>query len=161
MQFGLHLLFFGAGNRTWTCMSVTSHGPEPCASANSAIPAMVEKNWWMGMDSNHRSLRQRIYSPLPLATREPIHVTCVELTIHFSRKQWSWWWDSNPQPADYKSAALPIELHQPASLVPQSGLEPPTQGFSVPCSTSWATEAKNGDPEGARTPDLQRDRLAY
>ncbi len=25
---------------------------------------------------------------------------------------WSWWWDSNPQPADYKSAALPIELHQ-------------------------------------------------
>ena len=25
---------------------------------------------------------------------------------------WSWWWDSNPRPADYKSAALPIELHQ-------------------------------------------------
>ena len=25
---------------------------------------------------------------------------------------WSWWWDLNPQPADYKSAALPIELHQ-------------------------------------------------
>ena len=25
---------------------------------------------------------------------------------------WSWRWDSNPQPADYKSAALPIELHQ-------------------------------------------------
>ena len=27
-------------------------------------------------------------------------------------EQWSWWWDSNPQPADYKSAALPTELHQ-------------------------------------------------
>jgi hypothetical protein len=26
---------------------------------------------------------------------------------------WSWRWDSNPQPADYKSAALPIELRQP------------------------------------------------
>jgi hypothetical protein len=25
---------------------------------------------------------------------------------------WSWRWDSNPQPADYKSAALPIELRQ-------------------------------------------------
>ena len=25
----------------------------------------------------------------------------------------SWRWDSNPQPADYKSAALPIELNQP------------------------------------------------
>ena len=28
----------------------------------------------------------------------------------FSR--WSWRWDLNPQPADYKSAALPIELRQ-------------------------------------------------
>jgi hypothetical protein len=25
---------------------------------------------------------------------------------------WSWRWDLNPQPADYKSAALPIELRQ-------------------------------------------------
>ena len=25
---------------------------------------------------------------------------------------WSWRLESNPQPADYKSAALPIELHQ-------------------------------------------------
>ena len=28
-------------------------------------------------------------------------------------KCWSWRWDSNPQPADYKSAALPVELRQP------------------------------------------------
>ena len=27
-------------------------------------------------------------------------------------KGWSWWTDSNPRPADYKSAALPAELHQ-------------------------------------------------
>ena len=27
-------------------------------------------------------------------------------------KFWSWWTDSNPRPADYKSAALPTELHQ-------------------------------------------------
>ena len=27
-------------------------------------------------------------------------------------KLWSWWLESNPQPADYKSAALPVELHQ-------------------------------------------------
>ena len=25
---------------------------------------------------------------------------------------WSWWTESNPRPADYKSAALPAELHQ-------------------------------------------------
>ena len=30
---------------------------------------------------------------------------------------WSWRWDLNPQPADYKSAALPIELRQPAKDV--------------------------------------------
>jgi hypothetical protein len=29
-----------------------------------------------------------------------------------ARDKWSWLWDSNPQPADYKSAALPIELNQ-------------------------------------------------
>ena len=29
------------------------------------------------------------------------------------QQKWSWRWDSNPQPADYKSAALPIELRQP------------------------------------------------
>ncbi len=27
---------------------------------------------------------------------------------------WSWWTDLNPRPADYKSAALPTELHQRA-----------------------------------------------
>ena len=30
----------------------------------------------------------------------------------FSCAVWSWWTDSNPRPADYKSAALPTELHQ-------------------------------------------------
>ena len=27
------------------------------------------------------------------------------------------------------------------SVVPRGGIEPPTRGFSVPCSTDWATEA--------------------
>ena len=36
---------------------------------------------------------------------------------------WSWWTDSNPRPADYKSAALPAELHQQISAaVQQQGL---------------------------------------
>ena len=30
----------------------------------------------------------------------------------FPKGKWSWWTDSNPRPADYKSAALPTELHQ-------------------------------------------------
>ena len=30
---------------------------------------------WAGVDSNHRSQRRQIYSLLPLATREPVHIT--------------------------------------------------------------------------------------
>ena len=30
----------------------------------------------------------------------------------FTGSSWSWWTDSNPRPADYKSAALPTELYR-------------------------------------------------
>ena len=59
------------------------------------------------VDSNHRSQRQQIYSLPPLATRELSHMNLFDL-----KKRWSWWTDLNPRPADYKSAALPTELHQ-------------------------------------------------
>ena len=85
--------------------------------------------WWMGMDSNHRSLWRQIYSLLPLAAREPIHVIPIQLSMSC----WSRRSESNQQPTDYKSVALPL---------------------------SYAGR-KNGDPKGARTPDLQRDRLAF
>ncbi len=42
--------------------------------------------------------------------------------------------DLNPQPTDYKSVALPIELGR--QMVAQDGIEPPTHGFSVHCSTN-------------------------
>ncbi len=42
--------------------------------------------------------------------------------------------DLNPQPTDYKSVALPIELGR-QKVVAQDGIEPPTHGFSVHCST--------------------------
>ena len=61
--------------------------------------------WWKVVDSNHRSHRRQIYSLFPLATRETFH-------INFYQLDWSWWTDLNPRPADYKSAALPTELHQ-------------------------------------------------
>ena len=52
-------------------------------------------------------------------------------------RYWSWWRESNPQPADYKSAALPLS------------------------HTSKLLIEKIGDLERARTVDLQRDRLAF
>ena len=48
------------------------------------------------MDSNHRSCRNRFtVCPLWPLGNPPIF-------------NWSWWPDSNRQPADYKSAALPL-----------------------------------------------------
>ena len=68
--------------------------------------------WWERVDSNHRSRRQQIYSLPPLATREHSLIPFM-----FAEKQWSWWTDSNPRPADYKSAALPAELHQQTAYI--------------------------------------------
>ena len=67
-------------------------------SANQTISGEA---WWGMVDSNHRRRCQQIYSLSPLATREIPHI-----------QFWSWWTDSNPRPADYKSAALPAELYQ-------------------------------------------------
>ena len=70
--------------------------------------------------------KERIYSPPRLATSLPLHKWC--------RPE-----DLNPQPTDYKSVALPIELGRLFIKVVQDGIEPPTQGFSILCSTDWAT----------------------
>ena len=47
----------------------------------------------------------------PISSFSKIKAYCLN-----SRLQWSWWTDLNPRPADYKSAALPTELHQPVLL---------------------------------------------
>ncbi len=57
-------------------------------------------------------------------------------------------------------AALYQMSYSRRELVPQSGVEPRHRDFqSLLYQLSY--RGKNGDPEGARTPDLQRDRLAY
>ena len=55
-----------------------------------------------------------------------------------SRCTWCRREDLNPQPTDYKSVALPIELHRQiqTTMVARDGIEPPTRGFSVLCSTN-------------------------
>ena len=59
-------------------------------------------HWWERMDSNHRSEDATDLQSAPFGHSG---------TLPYSNK-WSWWTDSNPRPADYKSAALPAELHQ-------------------------------------------------
>ncbi len=116
-------------------------GIEPSRSAWKAevLPLNYTRKWWREKDLNLRSLWQQIYSLPPLATREPLRVRIPDISepvsqTHLSKRYapsgkspapqipafwfpvWSWWWDSNPQPADYEPAALPIELHQRTRL---------------------------------------------
>ena len=48
---------------------------------------------------------------------------------------WSWWRESNPQPADYKSAALPLSHTSKIKLALHLGLEPRTYRLTAGCST--------------------------
>ena len=88
--------------------------------------------WWRVMDSNHRT---RMGADLQSAAFD-----------HFAnpprcKSTWCRREDLNPQPTDYKSVALPIELRRQTmskvrSMVARDGIEPPTRGFSVLCSTN-------------------------
>ena len=48
-----------------------------------------------------------------------------ELQLHHS-SMWCRLKDLNPQPPDYKSGALPIELSRLKNMVGADGIEPPT-----------------------------------
>ena len=53
-----------------------------------------------------------IYTKFPFEKR---YKKCRFIAIYRDKSAfliWSWWTGSNPRPADYKSAALPAELHQ-------------------------------------------------
>jgi hypothetical protein len=80
----------------------------------------LSQRWWREQDSNLRRQSQKIYSLPPLATWVSLHLTKQTDTNPQGKE--SWLWDSNPQPADYKSAALPIELNQHKHLKVGKGL---------------------------------------
>jgi hypothetical protein len=82
-------------------------------------------------------LARQIYSLIPLATRVPLQALInhndsslirlfgLGLFITFAHAAyviWSWREESNPRPADYKSAALPTELHQQTACIQEQTL---------------------------------------
>lgn len=82
-------------------------------------------------------------------------VRCREPSRHLRKNQlymWSPERDLNPQPVDYKSTALPLEL--PGHMVDRSGFEPlriVSLGFYRPAqSTGYATCPELWSPEGEK-----------
>ena len=98
---------------------VAARQSSPCGLLIPPPPAIRKRGarkgtsfaWWEGVDSNHRSRRRQIYSLMHLATLQPARIKFLPRPHRWTGK-WSWRLESNPQPADYKSAALPVELRQ-------------------------------------------------
>ena len=95
--------------------------------------------WIRTIESSANGFTVRPLWPLgnPSIYARLFHRLLCQLLKTYEQDYWSWWRESNPQPADYKSAALPLS------------------------HTSEGTVKKVGDLERARTVDLQRDRLAF
>ena len=60
-----------------------------------------------------------------------------------------------------RSGTHPRNTYAVFNLEPAIGVEPTTYWLQISCSAIELRRQKNGDPKGARTPDLQRDRLAF
>ncbi|MDB4959650.1 MAG: hypothetical protein JWO36_7219 [Myxococcales bacterium] len=66
------------------------------------------RRWWRKVDSNHRSHKTADLQSAPFGR------SGIPPKFRLCRYPCSgcWRWDSNPRPPDYKSGALPTELHQ-------------------------------------------------
>ena len=102
-----------------------------------------------GADSNCRTRRERIFSPPRLATSLP--------SINGAGPE-----DLNPQPTDYKSVALPIELGRLRNGSGQSRTAD-TWSFNpllYQLELLNHNKMEDGGLDGNRTRDLLRDRQA-
>ena len=90
----------------------------------------VLQRWWTEVDSNHRSRRRQIYSLIHLAALESVRLNVV-LSSCAAGGAGDW----NRTHNLLITNQLLCQLSYAGILVPQGGIEPPTEGFSVPCST--------------------------
>ena len=113
---------------------------------------------WNPSNTRMKSASQMKSNPSPLPTKSDfitkwfhptyvgfipfVRTDLVDKKNHFFRSGFLFWSGlrgSNPPPQPWQGCALPNELNP--HMVPPVGIEPTTRGFSVPCSTNWATEA--------------------
>ncbi len=133
------------------------------SASRKKTPAKVSF-WWTEVDSNHRSLRRQIYSLIHLAALESVRFArCSDASCgagDWTRTHnllitnqllcqlsytgaWCLKVESNRRQRDFQSLALPTELSRHIRF------------------RKYLSENENyGDPNEARTRDLQRDRLA-
>ena len=91
------------------------------------------------MDSNHRSRRRRIYSPLHLAALQPFHINLILLYYNLIILTYS------------KSICIIVLIkvnvcsyNRSKSIITLElvkGIEPPTCWLQISCSANWATPA--------------------
>ena len=90
-----------------------------------------------GGDNQIRTGESRFCRPLPYHLAMSPYIFYAPKNM--GRKIWSGLRGLNSLPRPWQGRALPDELNP--QMVPSVGIEPTTRGFSVPCSTNWATKA--------------------
>ncbi len=119
-----------------------------------------ERNgWWRGKDSNLRRLSPADLQSAPFGhsgTSPPGPSPSLALSLRCSRRRlWSRWPDSNWQPTDYKSGALPVELHRHRKLSVGSPRHPPCgPAVDPPCR-----HPVPGRLASARMPQVAKSKL--
>ena len=120
-----------------TCVGEPNHGAEALwlrypPSAQQKTDGSIESSvfWWAEVDSNHRRQRRQIYSLLPLAARESARILYSLIGGAGDRNR-----TNNLLITNQLLCQLSYTSKLPFRVVPRGGIEPPTRGFSVPCST--------------------------
>jgi hypothetical protein len=76
-----HISKFGAGGGNRTRI-ISLEGWSNSHYTTPACIVMLVQKWWREKDSNLRRLSRQIYSLIPLATREPLHIIVLSFDFH-------------------------------------------------------------------------------
>ena len=109
---------------------------------------LIGRGWWIRTtESSANGFTVRPLWPLGNPSKSSLFCYYIKSYLYMQCKIyiWSWWRESNPQPADYKSAALPLshasKLNSSSVLIKlaiRNGLEPSTSSV-----TGWHSNQLN------------------